>query len=84
MIFHFSFTPKADREGGTPIDINVKRLDMDGFDAEREHAKTKFIPPCLYYTCSESPAIQSNKSVSSALTKEVTYLIDLDNFFFDG
>lgn len=62
--------PKADREGGTPIEISVKRSALDGFDAERELARSKFIPPCLYYTCLDFPAYQSNESVSSGLTKE--------------
>ncbi|KAJ9697728.1 hypothetical protein PVL29_007041 [Vitis rotundifolia] len=62
--------PKADREGGTPIEISVKRSAIDGFDAERELARSKFIPPCLYYTCLDFPAYQSNESVSSDLTKE--------------
>uniref|UniRef100_F6GUK6 Rieske domain-containing protein n=1 Tax=Vitis vinifera TaxID=29760 RepID=F6GUK6_VITVI len=60
----------ADREGGTPIEISVKRSAIDGFDAERELARSKFIPPCLYYTCLDFPAYQSNESVSSGLTKE--------------
>ncbi|KAJ9697740.1 hypothetical protein PVL29_007050 [Vitis rotundifolia] len=58
------------REGGTPIEISVKRSAIDGFDAERELARSKFIPPCLYYTCLDFPSYQSNESVSSGLTKE--------------
>ncbi|RVX12811.1 Protochlorophyllide-dependent translocon component 52, chloroplastic [Vitis vinifera] len=57
-------------KGETPIEISVMRLAIDGFVAEWELARSKFIPSCLCYTCLGFPAYQSNGSVSSDLTKE--------------
>ena len=69
---HFLSHPRQIEKGETPIEISVMRLAIDGFVAEWELARSKFIPSCLCYTCLGFPAYQSNGSVSSDLTKEVT------------
>ncbi|CAA0841600.1 Protochlorophyllide-dependent translocon component 52- chloroplastic [Striga hermonthica] len=40
---------KADREGGRPLEISVKKLDINGFTAKQIFGENYFIPPCLYY-----------------------------------
>ncbi|KAL8546583.1 hypothetical protein ACS0TY_006346 [Phlomoides rotata] len=40
---------KADREGGRPLEINITKLDKNGFTAKQIFGENRFIPPCLYY-----------------------------------
>ncbi|KAF8010473.1 hypothetical protein BT93_J1185 [Corymbia citriodora subsp. variegata] len=47
------FTVKADREGGRPVDLSIKKLDVDGFLAKLEWGSSKFIPPCIFYANAE-------------------------------
>lgn len=77
--FH-SFTPKADREGGTPLDINLQSIDIDGFLTKNQYGSSRFIPPCVYYS---SPMIlrdQSNVSVPKSGAEKV-YTSDLNICF---
>ncbi|KAK9707402.1 hypothetical protein RND81_07G195500 [Saponaria officinalis] len=41
--------PKADREGGAPMDITVQKHDKSGFFAKHESGFSKFIPPSVFY-----------------------------------
>ncbi|CAN1229907.1 Protochlorophyllide-dependent translocon component 52, chloroplastic [Linum grandiflorum] len=38
---------KRDREGGRPLEYNLKEERIDGFDAEVEYGLSKFIAPCI-------------------------------------
>ncbi|GAB4856130.1 hypothetical protein Ancab_024770 [Ancistrocladus abbreviatus] len=62
--------PKADREGGRPIDISVQTLDINGFSAKQEWGNSKFIPPCVFYAFPSSVVDQGNGSVSSPSSKK--------------
>ncbi|MCL7042589.1 hypothetical protein MKW94_000159 [Papaver nudicaule] len=65
-----SKSPKLDREGGTPIEINVQRLDKTGFFAKQDRGYNRFIPPCIFYA---SPNMSSGSgSVSSDGSEEET------------
>ncbi|XP_010519655.1 PREDICTED: protochlorophyllide-dependent translocon component 52, chloroplastic-like isoform X2 [Tarenaya hassleriana] len=39
---------KADREGGTPLEINVKTIDKNGYSALQNWGFSNFIAPCVY------------------------------------
>lgn len=40
---------KADREGGGPVNINITKLDINGFTSKENSGENYFIPPCLFY-----------------------------------
>nr|GEU51583.1 protochlorophyllide-dependent translocon component 52, chloroplastic-like [Tanacetum cinerariifolium] len=40
---------KQDREGGRPLEINVKKIDKNGFTANQQNGSWNFVPPCLFY-----------------------------------
>lgn len=66
-------TPKpkirADREGGRPLDMSVKQLDINGFTAKQEWGASKFIAPCIFYAFPNPPPTDNgNGSVPSAAT----------------
>ncbi|GKB85816.1 protochlorophyllide-dependent translocon component 52, chloroplastic-like protein, partial [Tanacetum coccineum] len=48
QITHF-LTVKQDREGGRPLEINVKKIDKNGFTANQQNGSWNFVPPCLFY-----------------------------------
>ncbi|KAI3794963.1 hypothetical protein L1987_37604 [Smallanthus sonchifolius] len=54
-----SCTVKVDREGGSPIDINIQKIDENGFTTtELPNRQWKFVSPCLLQgvlTIMESP-----------------------------
>lgn len=62
---------KADREGGRPIELSVKKLDKDGFIGKQEWGGSKFIAPCIFYAYSNLMD-QGNGTASSAGTKMVS------------
>ncbi|KAI8573039.1 hypothetical protein RHMOL_Rhmol01G0247900 [Rhododendron molle] len=64
------FTVKADREGGRPLDMSIKKSDVNGFIARQEAAYSRFIAPCIFSAFTSLAADQSNGSESSAGTKE--------------
>ncbi|KAK9062460.1 hypothetical protein SSX86_019646 [Deinandra increscens subsp. villosa] len=43
------FTVKLDREGGRPLEINVGKIDKDGFTAKQQNGEWAFVPPCLFH-----------------------------------
>nr|ASW21053.1 Rieske-type oxygenase [Scutellaria baicalensis] len=61
---------KADREGGRPVEINVTRLDVNGFTAKQIFGENYFVPPCLYYGFFSPGGGQSNQKTSSSATKD--------------
>ncbi|KAI8573040.1 hypothetical protein RHMOL_Rhmol01G0247900 [Rhododendron molle] len=62
--------PPADREGGRPLDMSIKKSDVNGFIARQEAAYSRFIAPCIFSAFTSLAADQSNGSESSAGTKE--------------
>ncbi|XP_076883887.1 protochlorophyllide-dependent translocon component 52, chloroplastic-like [Bidens hawaiensis] len=40
---------KRDREGGRPLEINVQKIDKNGFTATQQMVEVHFIPPCLFH-----------------------------------
>nr|XP_043631425.1 protochlorophyllide-dependent translocon component 52, chloroplastic-like [Erigeron canadensis] len=40
---------KLDREGGRPLEINVNKIDKNGFTAKQQNGEWNFIAPCLFY-----------------------------------
>ncbi|KAI8573036.1 hypothetical protein RHMOL_Rhmol01G0247800 [Rhododendron molle] len=61
---------QADREGGRPLEISIKKSDLNGFIARQEAADTRFIAPCVFSAFTSLGADQSKGSVSPAETKE--------------
>lgn len=66
---------KADREGGRPLDMSIKKSDVNGFIARQETGSSRFIAPCIFSAFTSLAADKSNGSASSAGTKEVNRLI---------
>ncbi|KAL2940739.1 Protochlorophyllide-dependent translocon component 52 chloroplastic [Bienertia sinuspersici] len=64
------FTPKADREGGKPLEINVQTLDKSGFSAQQDRGISKFIPPCVFYALPKSTMNQDQSLSSSEKEQE--------------
>lgn len=65
---------KVDREGGRPLEISIKKSDLNGFIARQEAAYSRFIAPCVFSAFTSLGADQSNgsgTSASQAATKEV-------------
>ncbi|KAI3798283.1 hypothetical protein L1987_33554 [Smallanthus sonchifolius] len=47
-----------DREGGSPIDLNIQKIDKNGFTTTEPDGIWNFVPPCLFYgdtTIGKSP-----------------------------
>jgi phenylpropionate dioxygenase-like ring-hydroxylating dioxygenase large terminal subunit len=68
---------KADREGGCPVELSVKKLGIDGFLGDQDQYGTnKFIAPCVSYAYS-SPVVDKGEGiVSSDGTEKVSiYMI---------
>ncbi|KAM7528702.1 hypothetical protein LguiB_032112 [Lonicera macranthoides] len=61
---------KADREGGRPLDMNVTKLDINGFTAKQQMGENTFIPPCLFYGYINIGGL--NKGTESASSAETT------------
>ena len=72
------FTGKADREGGTPLELIVENFQIDGFSGKREPAINKFFAPLIYYSHVPLGLNPNNVPTSSNGTKKV---IDLREFF---
>ncbi|XP_050216873.1 protochlorophyllide-dependent translocon component 52, chloroplastic-like [Mercurialis annua] len=66
---------KADREGGRPLDMSVKKLDKNGFLGKQDWGSSKFIAPLIFYAYTDSTAEQENGAVSSSKTKRNMALI---------
>ncbi|KAL5766963.1 hypothetical protein ACOSP7_017580 [Xanthoceras sorbifolium] len=61
---------KLDREGGRPLEMSVKKFDINGFLGNHEWGSGKFIAPCIYYSYSEPVVDQGNGSASSGGTEK--------------
>ncbi|KAJ0703200.1 putative pheophorbide a oxygenase [Helianthus annuus] len=40
---------KRDREGGRPLEMNVTKIDKNGYTAQQQNGKWNFLPPCVLY-----------------------------------
>ncbi|XP_071718836.1 protochlorophyllide-dependent translocon component 52, chloroplastic [Rutidosis leptorrhynchoides] len=58
---------KRDREGGRPLEINVNKINKDGFTAKQENGQWNFVAPCLFYG-SVTIGGTSNETSSAAST----------------
>ncbi|XP_021891099.1 protochlorophyllide-dependent translocon component 52, chloroplastic [Carica papaya] len=56
---------KADREGGQPLEISVKKLGVNGFIAKQGWGSAKFTAPCVYHVSSDPFPDKENGSVTS-------------------
>lgn len=63
---------KADREGGRPLDISVKKLDVNGFFAKQGLITGKFTAPCVYHYTNNPVLDEEIRSVTSAEDKKVS------------
>ncbi|KAK2637657.1 hypothetical protein Ddye_025452 [Dipteronia dyeriana] len=66
---------KVDREGGKPLNISVNQLDINGFVGNHVWDDTKFVAPCVFYTCTNPIVFQSNGFAFSAATGKVKNVI---------
>ena len=63
------------------MDLSVQKLDVNGFIAKQEWGRSKFLPPCVFYSSPLDPLEQSNVAASSAETKKVEHSIFCSNPF---
>lgn len=68
---------KVDREGGKPLELSVKKLDLNGFVGRQEWGSVKFIAPCTYCMYTDPVDVQGNGSDSSTGTDKVKWSIYL-------
>ncbi|KNA22693.1 hypothetical protein SOVF_032100 [Spinacia oleracea] len=59
---------KADREGGRPLNLGIKHMDINGFSTELEGSSGNFFAPCFFYYYPFTPP--ENGSVSSAVANK--------------
>lgn len=60
---------RVDREGGKPLEMSVKKLDVNGFIGKLELGGSKFIAPCIFYAYSDFEE-QANATAAPAGTKK--------------
>ncbi|MCH88184.1 protochlorophyllide-dependent translocon component 52 chloroplastic-like, partial [Trifolium medium] len=62
---------KLDREGGTPLEMSIEELDVNGFTANLGWSKGKFMPPNVFYVYSDpnKPASSDESKKSSSQKK---------------
>ncbi|MBA0708411.1 hypothetical protein Golax_023539, partial [Gossypium laxum] len=53
---------KVDREGGRPLDMKVKKLDINGF-VEQEWGNSNFIAPCIFHAFADVEVDEENQRV---------------------
>ncbi|PPD81775.1 hypothetical protein GOBAR_DD21292 [Gossypium barbadense] len=58
---------KVDREGGRPLDMKVKKLDINGF-VEQEWGNSNFIAPCIIHTFADAELVQERKIMEIGAT----------------
>lgn len=66
-------TEKVDREGGRPVDLSIKKLDINGFLAKQEWGSSRFLPPCIFYANTDPITDPGNGSASSAEVQKVKH-----------
>ncbi|GMI74281.1 PROTOCHLOROPHYLLIDE-DEPENDENT TRANSLOCON COMPONENT, 52 KDA, ACD1-like [Hibiscus trionum] len=67
-------TVKVDREGGRPLEMRVKKLDINGFAAKQDWGSSNFFAPCIFHayadadadTDTDSEADEGNGSATSS------------------
>ncbi|KAE8673634.1 Protochlorophyllide-dependent translocon component 52 [Hibiscus syriacus] len=47
-------TVKVDREGGRPLEMRVKKLDINGYAATQDWSNMNFIAPCIFHAFADS------------------------------
>ncbi|TXG65825.1 hypothetical protein EZV62_007100 [Acer yangbiense] len=72
-IMQFDQPPKekVDREGGKPLQVSVKKLDINGFVGRQEWGCVKFTAPCTFCMYTDPVDVQGNGPASSTRTDNV-------------
>ncbi|KAJ6702680.1 hypothetical protein OIU74_013766 [Salix koriyanagi] len=61
---------KGDREGGSPVELSIKKVDRDGFVGDQgQFGINKFIAPCISYAHS-SPVVDTGDSAIADAEKQ--------------
>ncbi|XP_019057846.1 PREDICTED: protochlorophyllide-dependent translocon component 52, chloroplastic [Tarenaya hassleriana] len=63
---------KVDREGGKPLEINVKKIDKNGYFARQEWGYANFIAPCVYRASTDPLPEQEGESVTPIASDKAT------------
>lgn len=61
----------VDREGGIPMDISIKQLDVNGIVGTEKWGKGRFHPPCIYESSAEPTEAEGNGSPYSIEEKVI-------------
>ncbi|KAG4185930.1 hypothetical protein ERO13_A08G011100v2 [Gossypium hirsutum] len=59
-------TVKVDREGGRPLDMKVKKSDINGFLGKQDWGSSNFIAPCIFHAFADVEVDQENGSATSS------------------
>ncbi|CAN1767795.1 Protochlorophyllide-dependent translocon component 52, chloroplastic [Linum perenne] len=73
-----------DKEGGRPLDIIVKELELQGFDAELGYDNSRFDAPCIFTIHIEVPSATNKGTVDLSGHFRGTLVFVLTKFFLDG
>lgn len=71
---NISLTEKVDREGGRPLEISIKNLDINGFTAKQELGGFNFIAPCIFHGYATVGGTKGRGSEKSEKTTEVNFV----------
>ena len=65
---------KADREGGSPVELSIKKLDIDGFIGNQvQFSFNKFIAPCISYADSSPVIDQGDDAIADTEKVRIVY-----------
>ncbi|KAI9187003.1 hypothetical protein LWI28_023278 [Acer negundo] len=68
---------KVDREGGKPLQVSVKKLDINGFVGRQEWGSVKFTAPCTFCMYTDHVDVQGNGSASSTRTDKERKIMEV-------
>ncbi|XVF47505.1 hypothetical protein PTKIN_Ptkin03bG0114100 [Pterospermum kingtungense] len=61
----------ADREGGRPLEMSIRKLDVNGFTGKQDWGSSIFIAPCVYHAFSDPMVNKGNGFEALAQTRNV-------------
>ncbi|XP_057536461.1 protochlorophyllide-dependent translocon component 52, chloroplastic-like [Amaranthus tricolor] len=65
---------KVDREGGMPLNMSVKHMDINGFSTKREWGAGAFFAPCVYYAFPNPYSSPENGNGSVLKQKRLVFI----------
>lgn len=63
----------SDREGGGPLEMSVRKLDVNGFTGKQDWGSSIFFAPCVYRAFADPVVNQGNESEALPQTRNVLH-----------